>query len=81
MGIEVEWYYVKEEKVLLAKNYTNWGSYSLTADVASDGIDNDGDGIIDSDDPDEAGDARKLAMKAAVLKISENIINDIVSTW
>ena len=69
------------QKILLNKNYTNWGSYSLTVDVASDGIDNDGDGKIDSDDPDESGDARKLAMKAAVMKISENIINDIVSTW
>ena len=81
VGITVEWFDVKEEKVLLNKNYTNWGSYSLTTDVASDGIDNDGDGKIDSDDPDESGDARKLAMKAAVMKISENIINDIVSTW
>ena len=81
VGIAVEWFDVKEEKVLLNKNYTNWGSYSLTTDVASDGIDNDGDGKIDSDDPDESGDARKLAMKAAVMKISENIINDIVSTW
>ena len=81
VGIAVEWFDVKEEKVLLTKNYTNWGAYSLTADVASDGIDNDGDGKVDSDDPDESGDARQLAMKAAVIKISENIINDIVSTW
>ncbi|MBH31642.1 MAG: hypothetical protein CMG71_06595 [Candidatus Marinimicrobia bacterium] len=81
VGISVEWFDVKEDKVLLSKNYTNWGAYSLTADVASDGIDNDGDGKVDSDDPDESGDARQLAMRAAVIKISENIINDIVSTW
>ena len=81
VGISVEWFDVREEKVLIAKNYTNWGAYSLTADVASDGIDNDGDGKVDSDDPDESGDARELAMKAAVTKISESIINDIVSTW
>ena len=79
--ISVEWIDVREEKVLITKNYTNWGAYSLTADVASDGIDNDGDGKVDSDDPDESGDARELAMKAAVTKISESIINDIVSTW
>ena len=79
--ISVEWFDVREEKVLITKNYTNWGAYSLTADVASDGIDNDGDGKVDSDDPDESGDARELAMKAAVIKISESIINDIVSTW
>ena len=81
VGIAVEWFDVKEDKVLLTKNYTNWGAYSLTVDVASDGIDNDGDGKVDSDDPDESGDARQLAMRAAVIKISENIINDIVSTW
>ena len=81
VGISVEWFDVREEKVLIRKNYTNWGAYSLTADVASDGIDNDGDGKVDSDDPDESGDARELAMKAAVTKISESIINDIVSTW
>ena len=81
VGISVEWFDVREEKVLIRKNYTNWGAYSLTADVASAGIDNDGDGKVDSDDPDESGDARELAMKAAVTKISESIINDIVSTW
>ena len=81
VGISVEWFDVREQKVLITKNYTNWGAYSLTADVASDGIDNDGDGKGDSDDPDESGDARELAMKAAVTKISESIINDIVSTW
>tara|TARA_B100000029_G_scaffold516419_1_gene629688 strand:+ start:2709 stop:3302 length:594 start_codon:yes stop_codon:yes gene_type:complete len=81
VGIQVEWFDVKEDKNLFTKNYTNWGAYSLTADVSSDGIDNDGDGKVDSEDPDETGDARKLAMKAAVMKISENIINDIVSTW
>ena len=81
VGISVEWFDVREEKVLIKKSYTNWGAYSLTADVASDGIDNDGDGKVDSDDPDESGDARELAMKAAVTKISESIINDIVSTW
>ena len=81
VGISVEWFDVREEEVLITKKYTNWGAYSLTADVASDGIDNDGDGKVDSDDPDESGDARQLAMKAAVTKISESIINDIVSTW
>ena len=81
VGISVEWFDVREEKALITKNYTSWGAYSLTVDVASDGIDNDRDGKVDSDDPDESGDPRQLAMKAAVTKISESIINDIVSTW
>lgn len=79
--IQVEWFDVSRKKILLKKNYTNWGSYSLTQDIASDGIDNDGDGEIDAEDPDEVGDPRVLATRVAVGKISADIINDIVSSW
>ncbi|MDP6457259.1 MAG: LptE family protein [Candidatus Marinimicrobia bacterium] len=79
--IQVEWFDVSREETLLKKNYSSWGAYSLTQDIASDGIDNDGDGEIDAEDPDETGDPRVLATKVAVGKISADIINDIVSTW
>lgn len=81
LRIEVEWFDVAEDKVLFNKNYSGWGSYSLTVDISSDGIDNDGDGKIDAEDPDEMGDPRELAMKVAVEKIAVDVINDIVSTW
>lgn len=79
--IEVEWYDSVEDQVLLKKDYTGWGLYSLGQDISSDGIDNDDDGAIDAEDPDEVGDPRSLAAKVAVGKIVTDVINDIVSTW
>ncbi|MFQ6674245.1 MAG: LPS assembly lipoprotein LptE [Fidelibacterota bacterium] len=81
VSIEVEWYDIDEEKDLLRKDYSGWGSYSLSEDISSDGKDNDGDGKIDAEDPDETGDPRALAARVAVGKIASDIINDIVSTW
>jgi len=81
LSIEVEWYDLIEEKVLLNKTYSGWGSYNLVQDISADGIDNDGDGRIDGEDPDEIGDPRILAAKVAVGKIATDVINDIVSTW
>jgi hypothetical protein len=49
--------------------------------VSSDGIDNDGDGLLDAEDPDETGDPRDLAVKVAVEKITTDLINDIISMW
>ena len=53
----------------------------MTEDISSDGIDNDGDGLIDAEDSDEIGDPRDLAVKVAVDKITTDVINDIVSMW
>ena len=79
--VAVEWYDSIEEKVRLSKSYSGWGAYSLTEDVSSDGIDNDGDGLLDAEDPDETGDPRDLAVKVAVEKITTDLINDIISMW
>lgn len=79
--IRVQWYDVAEDRVLLEKDFSGWGSYALGQDISSDGIDNDGDGRIDGEDPDETGDPRVLAAKVAIEKIAIDIINDIVSTW
>ena len=79
--IDVEWYDSIEDKVLLNKSYSGWGPYALSVDISSDGIDNDSDGRIDSEDPDEIGDPRTLAAKVAVGKIATDVINDIVSSW
>jgi outer membrane lipopolysaccharide assembly protein LptE/RlpB len=79
--VAVEWYDTVEEKVRLSKSYSGWGTYSLTEDISSDGIDNDGDGLLDAEDSDEIGDPRDLAVKVAVDKITTDVINDIVSMW
>ncbi|MFQ6608598.1 MAG: LPS assembly lipoprotein LptE [Fidelibacterota bacterium] len=79
--VAVEWFDVVEDKVRLSGSYSGWGAYSLTEDVSSDGIDNDGDGLVDAEDPDETGDPRDIAVKIAVEKITTDLINDIISMW
>ena len=81
IDVNIEWYDNRNDKILLKGNYSGWGAYGLSGDIGSDGIDNDNDGKIDSDDDDEFGEPRLFASKTAVKKIAEDIINDIMTTW
>jgi len=81
IDVNIEWLDNKNEKTLLKGNYSGWGAYGLSGDIGTDGIDNDNDGKIDSDDDDEFGEPRLFASKVAVQKIAEDIINDIMTTW
>jgi outer membrane lipopolysaccharide assembly protein LptE/RlpB len=79
--LEVEWVDVKKDEVLLKKRFSGWGAYGLSGDTGSDGIDNDGDGLIDEADDDEFGEPRSFAAKVAVTKIAEDILNEIMTSW
>ena len=57
------------------------GNNGDVVDVSDDGIDNDGDGLIDSEDNDEFGDPREFATKVAVNKIAEDVLNEIMTSW
>ena len=81
VDVYFEWYDNRNEKTLFKGNFSGWGAYGLGGDISNDGIDNDGDGKIDSDDDDEFGEPREYASKIAIQKISEDIINDIMTTW
>ena len=81
IDVNIEWYDNRNDKTLLKGNYSGWGAYGLSGDIGSDGIDNDNDGKIDSEDDDEFGEPRLFASKIAVKKIAEDIINDIMTTW
>ncbi len=81
VSLKLEWVDVAKDEVLLDKQYTSWGAYGLSGDISADGIDNDGDGLIDGDDIDEIGDPREFATKVAVEKIAEDILNDILTSW
>ena len=81
IDVNIEWYDNKNEKTILKGNYSGWGAYGLSGDISSDGIDNDNDGKIDSEDDNEFGEPRLFASKVAVQKIAEDIINDIMTTW
>jgi len=81
IDVRLEWYDVALEKNIIEGNYSGFGAYGISGDISSDGIDNDGDGLIDGEDNDEFGEPRAFATKVAVRKIAEDILNDIMSTW
>lgn len=79
--MELEWVDVANDEILLKKRFSGWGAYGLSGDISTDGIDNDGDGLIDGDDEDEFGDPRSFATRVAVIKIAEDVLNDIMTSW
>lgn len=81
LELELEWYDVQNDAILLEKKYTGEGIYGLSGDIGNDGLDNDGDGLIDGEDQDEFGEPRTYSTEIAVKQIAEDVINDIMSTW
>ena len=66
--MSLEWFDVKNEKNLLKRTFSGWGAYGLSGDISSDGIDNDGDGLIDGEDDNEFGDPVNLQQKLQLKK-------------
>ena len=81
VDVKIQWYDNTKEKNIIDKNYSGFGAYGLSGDISSDGIDNDNDGKIDSEDDNEFGEPRSFAAKVAINKIAEDILNDIMTTW
>ena len=79
--LKAVWIDVENDQPLFEQEFVSWGAYNPNEDISSDGIDNDNDTFIDDLDDDEFGLPRESAMKIASKKISESIINKIVSTW
>ena len=78
----ITWYDIKRDEVLLEKKMSNWGSYLPGVDISTDGIDNDGDNLIDSEeDSDEIGSPRESALNISVRRLTEDIVNEITNTW
>jgi len=79
--IRVKWSdYIKGD-IVFDLNLNEWGIYGDSLDISNDGIDNDGDGLIDSEDSDENGSPRDTAKLIAANKIAESILSKITSTW
>ncbi|MBC8311085.1 MAG: hypothetical protein H8E72_02170 [Candidatus Marinimicrobia bacterium] len=77
----VKWSDLKNDEFLVDRQLSSFGIYGTGVDINSDGIDNDSDGLTDSEDSDEYGSPRESAVRIAVEKITELIINEITSTW
>ena len=61
--------------------FNPWGSYGIGTDISTDKIDNDNDGKVDEEDDDEFGSPRESALRIAIDKLSEELVNQITSTW
>ena len=79
--IKVKWLDYKKGDIIFDSTLNEWGIYGNSLDISSDGIDNDGDGLIDSEDSDENGVPRDSAKLIAANKIAESILSKITSTW
>ena len=79
---KVTWYDLVNNELLFENEISAWGAYDPgVGDISQDNIDNDSDTYVDEDDDDEYGLPRESAIKIASKKISDSIINNIVSTW
>ena len=78
---QVKWSDLKKDEPLVDRQLSSFGIYGTGVDISSDGIDNDSDGLTDDEDSDEFGSPRESALRIAVEKITELIINEITSTW
>ena len=78
---KIKWSDLRKDEPLVDRQLSSFGIYGTGVDISSDGIDNDSDGLIDDEDSDEFGSPRESAVRIAVEKITELIINEITSTW
>ena len=80
--VDVKWVNLIDGTVIVDKKFSKWAIYNTSGlDIKYDGIDNDLDGLLDAEDSDEYGAPRESAIKIIVSKISNQIINELTSTW
>ena len=77
----IQWLDLKRDEVLFEKKMSSWGSYTPGVDISTDGLDNDGDNLIDDEDSDETGSPRESALSISVRRLTEDIVNEITNTW
>ena len=82
INVQIEWYDLKNNEIIISKNINEWAIYSaFGTHIDSDNIDNDLDGLIDEQDSDEFGAPREGALRICIENISKRIINELTSTW
>ncbi|MDP6571031.1 MAG: LPS assembly lipoprotein LptE [Candidatus Marinimicrobia bacterium] len=77
----VVWHDLKRDEVLFQRKMQSWGAYTPGVDISTDGLDNDGDNLIDGEDSDEIGSPREGALNISVRRLTEDIVNEITNTW
>ena len=79
--VEINWIDLINNSDIINKTISEWSTYNLGLDIGNDLLDNDLDGLIDSEDSDEYGTPKEGAMRIAIDKVSRRIINELTSTW
>ena len=79
--VKIKWFDLIKNIDIVNKSITEWSTYNLGINIGDDKIDNDLDGLIDSEDNDEFGDPREFATTVAVNKIAEDVLNEIMTSW
>ena len=82
VSVNINWYNINTNELIIDKDIQEWAFYNNSGtDVSIDEIDNDSDGLIDSEDSDEYGSAREAALRITSQKIINRIINELISNW
>ena len=79
--VQVIWYDLINNVDIINKTITEWSTYNLGVNIGDDLLDNDLDGLIDSEDSDEYGTPKEGSMRIAIDKTAKRIINELTSTW
>tara|TARA_Y100000590_G_C15408932_1_gene896827 strand:+ start:155 stop:712 length:558 start_codon:yes stop_codon:yes gene_type:complete len=79
--INVKWYDLINNVYLIDEDITEWSTYNLGLDIGNDLLDNDLDGLVDSEDQDEYGTPKEGALRIAIDLASKSIINKLTSIW
>ncbi|GIT10056.1 MAG: hypothetical protein CM1200mP31_2250 [Candidatus Neomarinimicrobiota bacterium] len=67
--VKAIWLDVSNDKALFEKDFSSFGTYSIDSDPSSDGIDNDNDGLIDSNDRMNLGIQESLQLMLQLIKL------------
>ena len=81
LQVEIKWYDLINNVDIINKTISEWATYNLGVDIGNDLLDNDLDGLIDSEDSDEYGTPKEGAMRIVIDKVSKTIIKELTSTW
>ena len=80
--VHITWHNNHESNIILDKTISEWAMYDNSGlDISSDGIDNDADGLVDTEDSDEYGPSREAALRIVAENITNRIIEELISNW
>ena len=80
--VHMIWINNSKNSTILEKVFTEWAMYDNSGlDINSDGIDNDADGLVDTEDSDEYGSSREAALRIVADNIVNRIIEELISNW